>query len=188
MGNESLRDYVIGPAEVYVNNVLLGETAADTHLKVGFETVASKLAKTGNNPRKKYVTRDICTLEGVLSEVTLAQFATLSGGTLDPGDVDSHVRVKSRVGAELTKVNVVLKPIIAGATSADAGEWIYIPAATIESNMDVVFGVETQKDFAFTIEGHPVTADEIESAGRLADDTIAWAAGDIYQIGVSADA
>lgn len=168
----------IGPCEVWAGtSVAAAVKAFDTKggLNLTFveEYVKSTMDKTGNWARRKVVTGGESKATGAAGEATIAQLATLSGQAADAGG--TRLALKARAGTDLrasAKV-YIYKPIIDGVVSTDDADWFYHPAGTMEVNWDVPFNVDGQRVYGFVIEGHPVTADEIASGGRLAGEGFA---------------
>jgi hypothetical protein len=165
-------DTPIGPCEVWLGTTLASATkACDIHtsLNLAFaeEYAESRMAKSGTFARHKIVVGGSCKATGAAGEATIAQLAALTGQAADSGD--TRLALKARVGTDLrnsAKV-AILKPIIGSALAAST-EWYVMPAATLEVAWDVPFSADGDREYGFVIQGHPVTADEVDSGGRIA--------------------
>ncbi len=166
-------DKPIGPVEIWAGNTKatatkIFDTKEAVNLKYEEEYAKSTMAKTGNSARSKVVVGETCLVTGAAGEATIAQIAAIAGQAADSGN--TRLALKSRVGTDLrdsAKV-FILKPIIGGVVTTDPANWYVIPAGTIAPKFDIEHSPTGQKQNGFEIEGHPLTAEEVASGGRLA--------------------
>ena len=177
----------IGPVAIWIGDTTstaaqVGDTKGPVTLQFEESAARSTLNKSGTTARSKVITGVTCIASGALGEATIEAIATITGQAADSGN--TRLALGSRVGTDLrdaAKV-VILKPMIGETVSSDAGEWYVIPAGTIMAKINQEHAVESDGLlWTFEIEGHPVTADEIASGGRLAAD--GFAVGDVLVLG-----
>jgi hypothetical protein len=164
----------IGPIEICVGDsyaaaALVGRTQGPANLTFEESTAVSRLNVTGLTTRSKVITGVSCMLTATFGEATIAALASLTGQAADTGE--TRLALKSRVGTDL-RANaqcVVAKPILTGGVlDTDATHWFVIPAGMISMKINAELSVEGQTLWAAEIEGAPLTAEEVDSGGRLA--------------------
>jgi hypothetical protein len=163
----------IGPVEIWAGDTTaaaakLFDVKESVNLKYEEEYAKSTMAKTGTSGRSKVVVGESCLVTGAAGEATIAQIAAIAGQAADSGN--TRLALLSRVGKDLrdsAKV-FILKPIIGGVVTTDAAKWYVIPAGTIAPKFDLERSPAGQEQYGFEIEGHPLTAEEVASGGRLA--------------------
>jgi len=165
----------IGPCEIWAGTTQalaakICDTVGGAELTYTEEYATSKMDKTGNRARAKVVIGGECKVTGAAGEATIAQLASLTGQSADTGD--TRLGLGARTGTNLRDDAqvVILKPIIEGVVSVTDADWFVIPAATFEVNWAISFTVDGQRSYGFIIEGHPVTADEVATGGRIVDE------------------
>lgn len=176
---------VVGPVEIWFDGSKLGDSYKTTNLRYNETYHSPTLAKTGQTKRGMYVIGEECTATGEIGEASLTQIASLMGASVTAGSTTDEVEITTRVGKDLMDNAgiVILKPIIARVVSAVAADWIYIPKGVIKVEFDVPIGIDDDRRFAYTIEGLPLTDDDIASGGGW--DGEGYAAGTIIRYGVA---
>ena len=169
---------------INAGGINLGETLGGVTFSFKESAVVTKTDKTGETARAKYITGCECKVTGAITEAALTQIGIIAGRAPST----TELLLKARVGANLIDdaAVVILKPIVEGVASTDEKGWIYIPKATVLPLFEVKHGLTEgdQKAWAFEIEGHPVTADDIASGARLYG--LGWLVNDVARLGKAA--
>ena len=173
----------VGPCEIWWKGSKVGDSYGDIILAFTVSVFESKLAKTGETARGKYITGEEIKVTGEFGEVELSTLASICGGTVSEGATTDEVVINSQVGKNLLDDagELILKPIIEQVTSTTASDWIYIPKATLVPNLSVAHGIATDKQWGFEFQGHPVVAADLATGGCLADKS--YTAGDLIKFG-----
>ncbi len=169
----------IGPVQVEYDDGNVGLVKDGATVNYERSTVTTTADITGDTPRQKVVTGQSLKVTGAITEATLAQIAKLLNATVVTGTTDNELRIVNQVGLDLIPVakKLVLKPIVQGVVSTDPAEWFYVPKASVNPALAVVYKHNDQKMWGFEFEGHPLTADDVASGGDWAGGE--WVAGEI---------
>ena len=184
------QDFPIGPAVLVFNGNELGETHGGASVLIDGESVKTYADKTGRVARYKVRVARQVMVKAALTEPTLDQMAKIFGATVEAGTATSALTLKTGVGKDLTAdaKTLIIKPIVDDAVSTDAGDWIYIPKASIEAKCEVPYNYDAQRTWAFEAEAHPVLAADIGTGGFLYNaGSPEYAAGDLIRFGKKAD-
>ena len=180
-------DRPIGPVQLLSGGVDLGLIMGGATLKYDETTVETKADITGDNARGIYVIGDIASITGAVTEVTLDQFAKMSGG-VKSGTSTEQVLLSSRVGTDLRALaeEIILKPLVGRTPDANPETWTYMPSGVIVPKWDVNATYGTQRTWAIEITGSPVNAADIASGGHLYNSgSPVWAVGDTLKLGLA---
>lgn len=172
----------IGPCVIERDGVEIGHSAGGIKIAYEQQTASSKLDKTGDTERSEVVTGESFLVTGAIGEASLANLAAqIPGSDLNSGG--TMLDVISAVGMDLREnaSEFVFKPLVQGVKSSNTAEYVYVPAGTIKPKWDVSYTHNGDKVFGFEIKGHPVTAEEIASGGRLAAKT--YVEGQLFRMG-----
>lgn len=183
MANLSLN---VGPGSLILGGTSLGLTHGGIQLVITRATFDSKADVTGENARQRYVLGEEVKVTAKITEATLTQLAALTGGSLTEGSTEDQTVIKSLVGTLLANQELIIKPLEAGVLSTDESEWIHIPSASLNFNIDLPITIDAQRVWGFECMGHPVVASEIAAAGHLYNSgSPEYAVGDLVKLGKS---
>lgn len=162
----------IGPADFIFNSLTLGSThGANFRYQ---ETTADHLtAQTGASAKDKIITGQVTQVEIAMTESTIAQLgAVANNGTVD-GD---ELMLANGVGTSLraSAAQLIVKPYVNGAATADETKWLTVFEAAPEVNWDVVFDAEGDREYSVVF--HCFPADDVPSGET-------YAIGDISAFG-----
>jgi hypothetical protein len=167
----------IGPCRLLIGTTVIGDTLGGIKIQHSLETKETKTDQKGRVG--KYVLDAIVTGVGALTQATLADLAVMFPW-LDIDSHDTRLSFNSPIGTDLRDYAALatFKPIVNGVVSVTEGDWIRIPCAVFEPDIDLPMTTEDQKVFGFKFAGYPILAADIASGGHLYPNTETWAAGE----------
>ena len=158
----------IGPCRVVYKGTDLGSTLGEVTLALNMETVDEKTNEDGDNPTGEFTTATMVSASVPLTKASLMQLAAVvPGSVLSSGE--DRLGIKSQVGINLrdSAGELILKPVVNGTVSVDAGEWTYIPMAGAKPNWSVSHIYNGQKVYVTEFRGYPVEAADLVTGGAL---------------------
>lgn len=146
----------IGPAELTFNSLVLGKTVTNpdggTHggarVLVTTETRPAMRDALGAQPYDEFVVGRGVRVQANLTGMSIEQLASvIPGATLSTGPAKKQLKLGNPVGTSMRAgaYELIIKPIVAGAVSTDAEDWINIPLAYPVPDFEIAFSMEDQK-------------------------------------------
>jgi hypothetical protein len=164
----------IGPAELTYKGVVLGKTEANpsggTHGGVGITINTEKRPSfrdaEGTNEHDGTIVGRKLAVEANLTGLSLVQMAAMIPGAELSSGAQKSLVLNSPVGMSqrANAGELIIKPIDSGVVSTNPKEWITIPLAFPEPDMEFKFDLESQKVYKVNF----VTFNVLTGKGQVA--------------------